>query len=58
MCSIHLLFPFDSRNFYIAFIIEDEQSPNMVLHESYDMFMAQGLKCRVVANSKYALKQG
>lgn len=49
-------FPFHSTNH--TFIIEDEQSLNMLLHKSYDMFMAQCLKCRVVANSKCALKQG
>lgn len=53
---MHLRFPFNSTDLYVAFIIEDEQSLIMVLHKSYDMFMAQCLKCRVVANSKSALK--
>lgn len=53
---MHLLFPFHSANH--TFIIEDEQSLNMLLHKSYDILMAQCLKCRLVANSKCALKQG
>lgn len=40
MCMVHLLFPFNSTNPYVAFIIEDEQSLNMLLHKSCDVFMA------------------
>lgn len=53
---MHLLFPFNSTNLYAAFITDDEQSLSRVLHKSYHVFMAQCLKCRVVANSKSALK--
>lgn len=59
MCIMHLLFSFffNSTKLYIAFIAEDKQDLNMVLHKSCDMFMAQCLKHRVVANnSKCALK--
>lgn len=55
-CIYFFLFPFNCTKLYIAFVAEDKQSLNMVLHKSYDMFMAQCLKCRVVANSKCALK--
>lgn len=55
-CIYFFLFPFSCTKLYIAFVTEDKQSLNMVLHKSYDTFVAQCLKCRVVANSKCALK--